>query len=244
MKQLKIIVLGGSVLAGVILLVILWWQAAREEWRCSTAINFDRLLLALNNYSTHYDRGVPAIITNDRGAPLYSWRYPVLRFDYNPFPPDQYPYDLAWTDERMAVVAKSGHPSSMFRVYCCDSAGPAAQILAVTGPGAAFDAEVQMPYEQYPDNLVVLVSDCGHRGHWLKPDDVTAEELLESLDEAYTAGRETELFIGFADYHVWLLHGRIPAAKLATFLNIKTAAGANREELRPFIVWTDSRLDE
>jgi len=101
-------------------------------------------------------------------------------------------------------------------------------VLALTGPGTAFDEEHSSLFKDIPGNTVLLL-EVAHSGlHWAAPGDIDCLKLADRL----TAGFDGDGFhVGFADGQVWFLSADVPLSEVEKFFTIEGAQKNDREKI-------------
>lgn len=159
-----------------------------EVLQCRNNIG-KNLGLALLNY--HHDHGCfpPAVIADENGDPMHSWRVLILPYLDHGGLYRQYRFDEPWDGPNNRRLAE--HMPSVFR---CPADRPSEQnenstlvrtrYVAVTGPGTAFDGTAAVRLEDITDDhaeTIVLVETPGEPVHWMEPRDIRPEAFLRAL---------------------------------------------------------------
>jgi prepilin-type processing-associated H-X9-DG protein len=191
-------VLGGVLVFGGILVALLLpaVQAAREAARRSQCTNnLKQIGLAMHNYHDSNKCFPPAVITNEDGLPMRSWRTAILPYiDSNPFY-DMYDFNVPWDDPNNQNLM-----SMPVMVYRCPSAPPSSgtfplcetNYVMVAGKGTlGGEPNEAVKISDITDGTsnTILAIEVGGAGiHWMEPRDVTVEEAVAFITNR-SAGR-------------------------------------------------------
>ncbi|HUG93891.1 MAG TPA: DUF1559 domain-containing protein, partial [Planctomycetaceae bacterium] len=204
------------------------WTRGRERIPCRN--NFHDIGIALHNYHDKFGSFPPAYIADDDGRPMHSWRVlilPWLGADANAVY-EQYRFDEPWdgpNNRRLALRM----PAS----YLCPSdrrlrgrVNVLTAYQAVSGPGCAFDAVRARSIPEFQDGTslsLMIVESPGPAVPWMRPDDVSPEELLRSIKAMENVPHTGGVMTLFADGAVKFL--REENASPETLRALTTIAG-------------------
>jgi hypothetical protein len=218
-----IVVILGILIALLIPAVLAARRAARRTQRANC---MKQIGLALHNFHDAYKFFPPAVRTDEEGRPLSSWRFYLAPFveavmlDID--------YGKAWDDPvNRELVAR--------RFYCLcfteDADSPAylhTNIVAITGPGTAFDGEKPCRREEIDSDTILAIEIADSGVHWAEPGDLDVDRIPESI----TAGMDGRgVHVLFADGAVWFLDRDVPLEDLKKFFTIESAKQYDREQV-------------
>ncbi|MHC4398975.1 MAG: hypothetical protein ACYTG0_04775 [Planctomycetota bacterium] len=185
-----------------------------------------RMYYAIGTYDSGEGRLPPAILKDLSGATLASWRFAMLPYLECRMPVRD--RRVPWGDPANAEAVQLGNV--IFRASPDEDAGGGRfrQIVAVTGPGTAFDGEQPQRLSALPSDLILLVERPDTMSHWAAPGDLDVADLPEDI----TAGRHGKgVHVAFADSAVWFIRCDVPVNVLSKFLTIDGARECSRDEL-------------
>ena len=160
-------------------------QAAREAARqtqCSN--NLKQIGIAMHNYHDVHKCFPPAVITDEDGVPMHSWRVALLPYMQEGLF-DPYDSDLPWDDLGNQSLAGIG-----VTLYQCPSAPPSSgasplydtSYVMVVGKdtlGGEPNEAVRISDIRDGTSNTILAIDVGGSGiHWMEPRDMTVEEAV------------------------------------------------------------------
>lgn len=213
--------LAGGVTVGVYVL---------RQWRISerVAIRLHTLILGLDNYWEIHKQLPPTTWTNEHGHVLYSWRVGIM--PYMESAPD-----VAW-DAPWYAPANQEWANLSADCYCVSpdvQRNHHTNIVAVTGPGTAFDPTRLVRWEELPSDTVLLISVAESGIHWMQPGDISVNKLPRGI----TSGVCQEgVHVAFADGAVWFLRQEMPREYLSRFFTIRGATRYDRTTvLAPYV---------
>ncbi len=136
--------------------------------------NLKQIVIALHNYQEYYGTLPPAVVCNDKGEPLYSWRVALLPFveeerlyrQFNLDEPWDSPHNAALLPRMPRLYAPVRHPPGAPNHTCCQ---------VFVGGGAAFEGtEGLVLPDDFPDGTAntFLVVEAGDPVPWTKPADL------------------------------------------------------------------------
>ena len=181
-------VLGGILVFGGILAALLLpaVQAAREAARRSQCTNnLKQVGLAMHNYHDSFGTFPPAVIADENGRPMQSWRVAILPFIEQAGLHEMYDSDVPWDDPNneflmnvpvMAYRCPSDASSSGASLSC------ETNYVMVVGEGTLGgepNEAVQISDITDGTSNTILAIEVGGSGiHWMEPRDVTVEEAV------------------------------------------------------------------
>jgi prepilin-type processing-associated H-X9-DG protein len=181
-------VLGGVLVFGGILAALLLpaVQSAREAGRRAQCMNNLRQIgFAMHNYHDTYGTLPPAVIADENGRPMHSWRVAILpSMEQTPLH-DMYDFDVPWDDPNNELLM--GMP---IMAYQCPSDPPSSgasslsdtNYVMVVGKGTlGGEPNEAVRFSDITDGTsnTILVIEVGGSGiPWMEPRDVTVEEAV------------------------------------------------------------------
>ena len=161
--------------------------------------NMRQISLALLNYESNHGHFPPAYTVDENGNRLHSWRtliLPYMEYDhlYN-----QIVFELPWDHPANAAVA-----SVMPDIYRCPSEQRRKRIdfttpyIGIIGDGLIWKNDGEetrlLDVSDGISNTIMLVEAHQHRVHWMSPNDLQYERLIQLLknsDFEFTKGTHT-----------------------------------------------------
>ncbi|PHQ36233.1 DUF1559 domain-containing protein [Rhodopirellula bahusiensis] len=180
---------GLLVCAGLLLPAV---QAAREAARrMSCSNNIKQIGLALHNYHVAYNQLPPAYTVDEDGNRLHSWRVAILPFMEQQALHQQIDLSKPWDAPENAAVASIVVPA-----YACPSkvGDPLmTTYVAVVDPSGMFEGAIPTKFGQVSDGLastiLVVETENENEVHWMSPEDIDLETLLErSENDSHVGG--------------------------------------------------------
>ncbi len=162
-------------------------QAAREAARRSQCSNnLKQIAVALLNYHEVYRSFPPAVITNDDGTPMRSWRVAILPYANQEGLFDQYDFDVPWDHPNNESLT-----SIPLTQYQCPSVPPSgecdANYVMVVGQGTLGgkpNEGVKMrDITDGTSNTIAVIEIGGSGIHWMEPRDLTVEEVITHITD-------------------------------------------------------------
>ena len=181
-------VLGGVLLFGGILAALLLpaVQAAREAARRSQCSNnLKQIGLAMHNYHESYKTFPAAVIADENGRAMHSWRVAILPFMEQQVLFSQYDFDVPWDDPNnqalmnMPVMAYRcpSDPTSSGSSPLCET-----NYVMVVGKGTLGgepnEAVRMRDITDGTSNTILAIEVGGSGIPWIEPRDVTVEEAV------------------------------------------------------------------
>ncbi|MCA9048750.1 MAG: DUF1559 domain-containing protein, partial [Planctomycetaceae bacterium] len=186
--------------------------------------NLKQLGLAFLNYHAEYGSFPPAVVYDDGGRPMHSWRVLLLPYLDQQTLYSHYRFDEPW-DSPTNIALQDAIPE----VYRCpgDHRGDEASELVrqhlhrlsnyvvVTSEDGLFSSSRMSGVTDIPDgrhHTLMTAEVRQHAVHWMSPDDVTLGELLTDLrlsanDDDDNCSHGPGINIGLADGSVrWIPH--------------------------------------
>jgi len=190
-----LVVVGAFVLVGFILLacgsfVALPWLVRTmpsPAQRVECANNLRQIGLALLNYNYAEGHLPAAVVSDEEGRPLYSWRLSITPYLEYEHLMEIYQEDQPWNAPENAMLL-----DMMPFVFRCpgDVEDPAAlnrqtSYVLLVGPGTPFDRPEPPALEDIaePENTILVVELRNSGIDWLEPRDITVDELKDRLED-------------------------------------------------------------
>ena len=163
-----------------------WWlfnqvSKARESARdlqCQSCLN--QLAFALYCYHDSYGTFPPAVVADEGGKPLYSWR--VLLLPYLGFTElyDEFDLNAPWDSPQNMRLAARTPP--YFRCPSGPSAGDvqSTNYVVISGPGTAFPGTQSTSVSDFQDGVertILLVEIANSTIHWMEPRDLDVADM-------------------------------------------------------------------
>jgi hypothetical protein len=203
-------------------------RAARTAARrAQRANNLKQIGLALHNFHDVYQRLPLAVHSDEEGRPLSSWRFHVLPY-VRAIMQHHFDSDLRWDDP-----AQQGLTNEPDGVYCFRTDRPSPErlhtnVVAITGPGTAFDGDRECRLEEIDSDTVLAIEVAESGTHWAAPGDLSVDEadasILEGLDGH-------GVLVLFADGEVWFVPSDASFEDLKKFFTIDGAQQHDREQV-------------
>lgn len=157
---------------------------SHQSW--PTRHNLERVVTALREYHDDYGSLPPAVVADDEGQPLYSWRVLLLPYLPEPDGRDMPPFDLsqAWDSEANRAASAYWHTS-----FDNPRRHGECVIYAIVGKTTMFPPDGCRKLSDVSDDpaqTIVLVSVFGRKQSWAAPDDV-------NIDKGPLIGREIQI---------------------------------------------------
>jgi len=167
-----------AALAAILLVAFLLYAAVRETLltlgRMARHNQCKTVVMALHQYYDDYKTFPPAVVRNEQGQPIHSWRTLIIPyFRAHSEHPSDYSYSHAWDSERNATAHLGYIPA---KGHLC--------FLAVTGPQTAWPSDGSMAMSDITDGLAETVLAIGVPGtmvRWTEPTDLVLEGTTLTL---------------------------------------------------------------
>jgi prepilin-type processing-associated H-X9-DG protein len=221
------LLVGVTIVAVALAMLVPAWRAAREAANRSTCANNQKqLMLALHNYHDVYRSFPPAHLKDASGKPMHSWRFLIHPFLVASPLYSQYNFAEPWNGPNNSKL------SDRFNgLLTCPSGGKPGftNYVAIVGPGTAWPEGGQLRFPDIKDgtvNTLMIVEIADSDIHWMEPRDLPVEELAAWLDPKHKPrllGNHIEGgMVAYADGHVELLSREVTIKRLKALV---TAAG-------------------
>lgn len=206
----------------VLLLIPVVQQASSGGPRTTCRNNLKQIALALHNYHADFGSFPPAVVYDDSGFPMHSWRVLIL-----PYVDQQRLYNHYRMDEPWDSPNNLQLQDLMPDVYRCPefrnnvpSGEPLSQHLKrltnyvlITSPDAVFFGDRSPALNSVSDGVsqTIMTADVWqHAVHWMAPEDVTPSQLLTDLrmcDGDDDRNHAEGIHVGLVDGSVrWIPH--------------------------------------
>ena len=170
-----------------------WWlfnlvyraREAARDLQCQSCLN--QLSFALYSYHDAYGTFPPAVVADEGGKPLYSWR--VLLLPYLGFTElyDEFDLNASWDSPQNMRLAARTPPC-----FRCPS-GPltddpqCTNYVVVRGPGTAFPGTESTSVSDFQDGVertILLVEIANSTIHWMEPGDLDVAQMSFVINDA------------------------------------------------------------
>jgi hypothetical protein len=161
---------------------------------CDASVPSAASLRSINNailaYADTYGRLPPAVVTDDNGRPLYSWRVLILPFLSGRQPFEQFKLDEAWDSPNNRTLLATT-PDCYLPFFGGRDPPGTTRYQVFVGPGTPFDgSRVQADPASFPDGMsnTFLVVEGAEPVPWSKPADLVfaPDQPLPSLRCEFT----------------------------------------------------------
>jgi len=221
-------VLSVLVLCGIIAPLIPAVRAARQAaWRAQRCNDLKQVGLALHNYADAQRTLPPVVIRDAQGRLTTSWRLRIYPF-VEASGLYAYAANKRWSDTNAFALLL--HPPYVF----CDPGGEypksfsETSIVAVAGPGTAFDDGHCLSIADLSPNTILAV-ELRHSGiYWAEPRDLDVSEIPDSITSGFDGDG---VHVLFADGTVWYLRKEVPLDDLKKFFTVEGAKHFDREQV-------------
>lgn len=219
------ILLVGGLIAAIWPAVNAARRAAQRQQRTN---NLKQIGLALQNWCDTYRRLPPDVYRDEDGRPLSSWRFRImpyihcLMFDLD--------MEAAWDAPVNRYMATTcGHAYGV-GLGDARSAPRNTKVMAVTGPGTAFEEGREHDLKDLPGDLILAVEVAGSGVHWMEPGDLSVDEITaETLKGLHGTG----ILVLFVDGTVRYVPEETPIEDFKRLLTIELASQYDRDMLLP-----------
>jgi prepilin-type processing-associated H-X9-DG protein len=219
-----------GVLAAMLISGVYAFRTARQAaMHHQQANNLKQVGLGVMSFNQNFGRLPHAVNKDKSGRPLSSWRFRVLPFleaimmDVD--------YDARWDDDTNEFNRQFIN-TELF-VYCCPWAKKTSgksntNIVAITGPGTAFDDDRDVRVEDLPPDTALLIEIADSGTHWMAPGDLDVRNVPASITQGILGGG---VHVLFADGSVWFFRPDTPLEELKKFFTIEGAKQYDREKV-------------
>ena len=212
MRTLKLLGAVGLVLVilGACLLVPCTQQVRISEARTLSVNNLRNIAIALHGYHDTYKRLPPAVVRDQEGKPLYSWRVLILPWLEYAHLYNAFHLDEPWNSPHNKALAERT-PPCYYTLKFPNDPDATTRYQVFTGPGTAFE-RAGLTWNDFPDGVAetVLVVEAGTPVFWSEPADLTYDPNgpLPPLGAGfsrpirlacYNVGRQRGFNVAFAD---------------------------------------------
>ncbi len=169
----------GGVLVALLLPAV---QAAREAARRAQCTNnLKQIGLAMHNYLDTHKCFPAAVLTNEDGAPMRSWRVALLPYLEAGATYDQYDFSEPWDSENNRAL-EWARPSA----YTCPSAAPTngfeTSYVMIVGKGTiGGEPNESVKIQDIVDgasNTILAIEVAGQGISWIEPREITVDEAV------------------------------------------------------------------
>ena len=174
----------------VALLLPAFEHAGPAARRAACQNHLKQLGLALHNYHDVYGCFPPAIVYDEDGRPMHSWRVLILPYIEEQPLYDQYRFDEPWDGPNNRKLA--GRSLSIFR--CPETEDPKSTMtdyVAVIGPNTVWPEEGTTTLDDITDgssNTILLVEVKNSGIHWMEPRDLHVRQMAPGINPAAGQG--------------------------------------------------------
>ena len=171
----------GGILTALMLPAV---QAAREAARRSQCVNnLKQIGLAMHNYHDTYKCFPPAVIADEDGRPMRSWRVAILPYIEQASLYDQYDFDVPWDDPINQMLMNIPIPAYQCPSDPTVSVSPCntnyVMIVGKSTIGGEPNEAVKMADIKDGTSNTILAIEVGGSGiPWTEPRDLTVEEAI------------------------------------------------------------------
>ncbi|NQT12311.1 MAG: hypothetical protein HQ582_06170 [Planctomycetes bacterium] len=195
--------------------------------------DFRLVVCGLMEYANSKGRLPDAFPTDSDGNSLGSWRFQIVGYLEAM---EDVPFD---TDLPPNAPENIGFTAGPHGVYCLGAAAKGesrgdTRIFAITGPGTAFDPAEHHTFEDFDEDLVLLIEVYESQTHWSAPGDYDIDQLPEFF---HVPDNIAGIHVAFADAGVWLLRSDVPCAIVKKLCTIEGAREHDRDSvLGPYVI--------
>ena len=181
---LAVVLSFGGILVALLLPAV---QAAREAARRSQCTNnLKQIALAVHNYHDTYKCFPPAVITDQNGRPMRSWRVAILPYlECTPLY-QRYNFNEPWDGPTNRAL----HNEAIATYRCPDDPSPVStetNYVMIVGKGAfgGLPNEAVRIYDIRDglSNTIMIVEVTGSGIHWMEPRDLSVEEIQRGIND-------------------------------------------------------------
>jgi hypothetical protein len=208
-------------------------QSAKRERERHIVRQFWLIYSMLDGYEYAYGR-LPRDYTAADGRRLNSWRLQILPFGEQPPMWGHVDRTLPWQSYAVPGVAVNvDYPFAEI----LKSTSMETKIVAVSGPGTAFDALRDTRLSELDDDVILATETRRSGVPWMAPGDLNVAEAPRAVDvdNGFSGNLAGGFHVLFADGSIWRLSNETPFAALEKFLYVESARRHDREALlRPY----------
>jgi prepilin-type processing-associated H-X9-DG protein len=174
----------GGILVALLLPAV---QAAREAARRSQCTNnLKQIALAMHNYHDTYKCFPPAVITDQNGRPMRSWRVAILPFLEQAALYEAYKSDEPWDGPNNRALGNIAIPT--YRCPSDPSPVPTeTNYVMIVGKGAfgglPNEAIRVSDIRDGTSNTIMIVEVTGSGIPWMEPRDLSVEEIQREIND-------------------------------------------------------------
>lgn len=198
-------------------------MAARRQQRTN---DIRQIGLALQNWCDTYKRLPPAVHRDEQGRPLSSWRFRIMPFVHAiMFDVD---FDASWDAPVNRFIASTCGDYYGVGVGDPPSAPRNTKLMAVIGPGTAFEEGTEHNLKDLPNDLILAIEVADSCVHWMEPGDFHVDDVtIETLKGLHGKG----VLVLFVDESVRFVPSSTPIEDIKLFLTINGARNHDRDEI-------------
>ncbi len=165
-------------------------------------------------------------VARESKHPGLSWRLRVFKFA---LPSEaqsigESDFALDWTDARLDEVRAK---KPLCFCFGQDSLDGTTNIMAVVGPGTAFDGQVVNSLSELDGDTILFIEVHNTSIHWMEPGDISATDF--SLLAQHLSNSPHGFHVCFADGEVWRLGRATPVASVGMFLTVSGSKSHDRD---------------
>lgn len=161
--------------------------------RVDCADRLKQLVLAMHTYHDVHGTLPPAVVYDENGKPMHSWRALILPYMDKTHVFDDYDFEQPWDSPNNLAVAKRLEYRSFFCPELQEYSwwgglkrpkSRYTSYVAVTGPGTAFDGDSAIRLDGFPDGTsrtILLVEYASSDIQLLEPRDLTAVGFVDAF---------------------------------------------------------------
>ncbi len=178
----------GGVMAALTLPAVSSAREAAQRSQCQN--NLKQIGLAMHNYHDAYKCFPPAVITDDTGRPMQSWRTAILPFMEQQSLFDQYDSNEPWDSPKNRPLGDVAIPA----YHCPDDTSPPTQtsyVMIVVPQGTGQPLSIGNEPNRVTkaadvkdglSNTILVVEVCDSGIAWSEPRDMTLDELRAGVN--------------------------------------------------------------
>jgi hypothetical protein len=199
----------------------------------NTALIIRESVTGLRTFDDDQLRIPPAVTTSNTGERLSSWRFRIIKHLTS---------SNRTVDFEQMWSAPINPSSEVGMVLCRPNAqenpalkGRMTNVLAITGPGTAFEEGKVYRFSNLPPNLILLAEVRRSDLHWMEPGDLDVRTMPREINHPSGKGisgtTNYGFCVGFADGSAWILSFDTPYEVLSKFFTIEGAKNNDRDKL-------------